>query len=148
MSIVTNILKVFVGDKSKNDIKSIQPLVEAIKKAESTLSELSADELRAKTHLFKSRIKEATADLTNQIATLHKEIESTKDIDQREVLYDQIDQLEEKIIATNEVTLEKLLPEAFAVVRETARRFKDNSTIRVNASAFDRELSATRTYIQ
>ena len=67
MSIVTNILKVFVGDKSKNDIKSIQPLVEAIKKAESTLSELSADELRAKTHLFKARIKEATADLTNQI---------------------------------------------------------------------------------
>ena len=67
MSIVTNILKVFVGDKSKNDIKSIQPLVEAIKKAESTLSELSADELRAKTQLFKSRIKEATADLTNQI---------------------------------------------------------------------------------
>ena len=94
MSIVTNILKVFVGDKSKNDIKSIQPLVEAIKKAESTLSELSADELRAKTQLFKSRIKEATADLTNQIETLHNEIEATKDIDQREVLYDQIDGLE------------------------------------------------------
>jgi len=148
MSIVTNILKVFVGDKSKNDIKSIQPLVEAIKKAESTLSELSADELRAKTQLFKSRIKEATADLTNQIETLHNEIESTKDIDQREVLYDQIDGLEEKIIATNELTLEELLPEAFAVVRETARRFKNNTSIRVSASAFDRELSATRTYVQ
>ena len=118
MSIVTNILKVFVGDKSKNDIKSIQPLVDTIKKAEVGLSELSAEDLRAKTLYFKATIKEAVADINGEIESLYKQIANTKDIDQREVLYDQIDQLEEKIITTNEITLEKLLPEAFAVVRD------------------------------
>lgn len=147
MSIVTNILKVFVGDKSKNDLKSIQPLVDAVKREEAALSSLSSDALRAKTQDFKARLKEATAELEDQIKALYEQIDETKDIDQRELLYDQIDQLEDKIIATNETTLSQLLPQAFAVVRETARRFKEHPSIRVKASAFDRELSGSRSYV-
>jgi preprotein translocase subunit SecA len=147
MSIVTTILKAFVGDKSKNDIKSIQPIVEAIKREEHTLQNLTHDQLRAKTVFFKETLQQAAASLNDQIKGLQEEIATCANIDEREKLYDQIDQLEESIHEVSEKTLSELLPQAFAVVRETARRFKENENLEVTATAFDRELSATRSYV-
>ncbi|MGA0384101.1 MAG: preprotein translocase subunit SecA, partial [Flavobacteriaceae bacterium] len=147
MSIVTTILKAFVGDKSKNDIKSIQPIVEAIKREEHTLQNLTHDQLRAKTVFFKETLQQASAALNDQIKGLQEEITNCANIDEREKLYDQIDQLEESIHEVSEKRLSELLPQAFAVVRETARRFKENETLEVRASAYDRELSATRSYV-
>ena len=147
MSIVTTILKAFVGDKSKNDIKSIQPIVEAIKREEHTLQNLTHDQLRAKTVFFKETLQQASAALNDQIKGLQEEIANCANIDEREKLYDQIDQLEESIHEVSEKTLSELLPQAFAVVRETARRFKENEILEVTASAYDRALSATRSYV-
>jgi len=147
MSIVTTILKAFVGDKSKNDIKSIQPIVEAIKREEHKLQNLTHDQLRAKTVFFKETLQQASAALNDQIKGLQEEIANCANIDEREKLYDQIDQLEESIHEVSEKTLSELLPQAFAVVRETARRFKENEILEVTASVYDRELSATRSYV-
>ncbi len=147
MSILTTILKAFVGDKSKNDIKSIQPIVEAIKREEHTLQNLTHDQLRAKTVFFKETLQQAAAALNDQIKGIQEEIASCANIDEREKLYDQIDHLEESIYEVSEKTLSELLPQAFAVVRETARRFKENENLEVSATAYDRELSAIRSYV-
>ncbi|MEY2701836.1 MAG: Preprotein translocase SecA subunit, partial [Bacteroidota bacterium] len=148
MSIVNSILKIFVGDKSASDIKAIQPLVTKIKSFEGTLQQLSHDELRAKTIYFKEKIKDARAHQDAQIATLKNEAENTEDIDARETIYLDIDKLEKEAYDVSEKVLADILPEAFAVVKETARRFKENSTITVTATPKDRELSASKPYIK
>lgn len=148
MSIVNSILKIFVGDKSANDIKAIQPLVTKIKSFESALQQLSHDELRAKTSFFKEKIKEARAQQDAQIIALKNEAENTEDIDARETIYTEIDKLEKEAYDNSEKVLADILPEAFAVVKETARRFKENSTISVTATPKDRELSGTKPYIK
>ncbi|WP_322549351.1 preprotein translocase subunit SecA [Flavobacterium psychraquaticum] len=147
MSIVNSILKAFVGDKSQKDVKAIQPLVIKIKSFESVLQALSNDELRAKTAEFKLKIKEARADKDEKIAALKKDAEATQDIDAREDIYAEIDTIEKEAYEISEKVLNEILPEAFAVVKETARRFKENTAITVTASPKDRELSATKSYI-
>ncbi|HRG18864.1 MAG TPA: preprotein translocase subunit SecA [Flavobacterium lutivivi] len=147
MSFINSILKVFVGDKSQKDVKAIQPLVTKIKSFESALSALSHDELRLKTEEFKSKIKSARAEKDQKIAQLKAEAEATSDIDKREDIYNEIDALEKEAYEISEKTLNEILPEAFAVVKETARRFKENTSITVNATARDRELSSTKSYI-
>ena len=148
MSIVNSILKIFVGDKSASDIKAIQPLVTKIKSFEGALQQLSNDELRAKTTYFKEKIKDARAHQDAQIATLKTEAENTEDIDARETIYLDIDKLEKEAYDISEKVLADILPEAFAVVKETARRFKENSTVTVTATPKDRELSASKPYIK
>jgi len=147
MSLINSILKAFVGDKSQKDIKALQPLVLKIKSFEGALAQLSHDELRAKTVYFKDKIREARADKDAKIASYLEEVEKTADIDAREGIYASIDALEKEAYEVSEKALLELLPEAFAVVKETARRFKDNSTITVTATPKDRELSATKPYI-
>ncbi|SHM46045.1 preprotein translocase subunit SecA [Flavobacterium xinjiangense] len=147
MSFINSIIKVFVGDKSQKDVKALQPYLNKIKTFETSLMSLSNDELRARTTFFKDRIKEARADKDAKIATLKQEVESIEDIDKREDIYVAIDALEKEAYDISEKTLMEILPEAFAVVKETARRFKDNTQIEVTASAKDRELSATKSYI-
>ncbi|WP_116787693.1 preprotein translocase subunit SecA [Flavobacterium psychrotrophum] len=147
MSLINSILKAFVGDKSQKDIKAIQPLVNKIKSYEGALAQLSHDELRAKTVYFKDTIKKARADKDAKIASYLEEVEKTQDIDAREDIYASIDALEKEAYEISEKTLLEILPEAFAVVKETARRFKENSTITVTATAKDRELSAEKPYI-
>lgn len=147
MSFINSILKVFVGDKSQKDVKAIQPLVTKIKSFESALSALSHDELRHKTEEFKSKIKSARAEKDQKIAQLKAEAEATSDIDKREDIYNEIDALEKEAYEISEKTLNEILPEAFAVVKETARRFKENTSITVTATARDRELSSTKSYI-
>ncbi len=147
MSFINNLLKAFVGDKTKKDLKSILPLVDKIKSYETAFEQLSHDELREKTLVFKTKIKEGKADFDTEI-TAHKEtILSLEDIDERERLYNLIDQLEKDALEKTEEVLLDLLPEAFAVVKETAKRFKNNANIKVTASEFDRSLSQNKDYI-
>ncbi|MFM9988802.1 preprotein translocase subunit SecA [Flavobacterium sp.] len=147
MSFINNILKVFVGDKSQKDVKAIQPIIAKIRALESSLSNLSHDELRAKTAHFKEIIKKARAEKDNKIESLKLEVEAIQDIDAREDVYAQIDVLEKEAYEISEKTLNEILPEAFAVIKETAKRFKENIQITVTATAKDRELSATKSYI-
>ncbi|MNS30356.1 preprotein translocase subunit SecA [compost metagenome] len=147
MSFINSIIKVFVGDKSQNDVKALQPYLNKIKTFESPLMALSNDELRAKTVFFKEKIKQDRAEKDAKIATLQKEVETIEDIDKREDIYIAIDALEKEAYDISEKTLMEILPEAFAVVKETARRFKENTQLVVTATPKDRELSATKDYI-
>lgn len=147
MSLINNILKAFVGDKSQKDIKAIQPLIKKIKSFEEALMPLSHDELRAKTIFFKEKIREARAEKDAKIASYLQEIENTEDIDAREDIYATIDALEKEAYTISEKVLMDILPEAFAVVKETARRFKENTSLTVSATPYDRELSATKSYV-
>ncbi|MCO6162697.1 preprotein translocase subunit SecA [Flavobacterium sp. NRK F7] len=147
MSLINSILKAFVGDKSQKDVKAIQPLINKVKTFETALASLSHDELRAKTSEFKEKIKVARSEKDSKIEALKVEAENTTDIDKREDIYTEIDALEKEAYEISENVLNELLPEAFAVLKETAKRFKDNTSITVSATAKDRELSATKPYI-
>ena len=147
MSFLNSVLKAFVGDKSKQDVKAIMPIVNQIKTFESALEGLSNDELRAKTAYFKAKIAEARQPFNDTIEALHKEAEAADDIDVREDIYLQIDLIKDDIYEATEKVLNDILPEAFAVVKETAKRFKDNTSITVTANAFDREISGSKSYV-
>ena len=147
MSFINNILKLFVGDKSQQDVKALQGSLNKVLAFEPVLQQLSHDDLRAKTAEFKAKIQAARADKDAKIKALKEEAESVTDIDQREDIYAEIDGLEKEAYEISEKVLNEILPEAFAVVKETARRFKENTSLTVTATAKDRELSATKTYI-
>jgi preprotein translocase subunit SecA len=147
MSFINSIIKAFVGDKSQKDVKATQPYITKIKALEPILATLSHDELRAKTVEFKEKIKQARAKQDAEIEAKKLEAENTADIDLREDIYNAIDALEKEAYDISEKVLSEILPDAFAVIKETARRFKENTSITVNATAKDRELSATKTYI-
>ena len=147
MGILDSVLKIFVGDKSKKDVKALQPIIAKIKEAEALLSSISNDELRNKTIEFKQRLKEVKADVVKEIEALKQKAEQTEDIDAREDIYLDIDKLEVKVLELTDETLNELLPEAFAVVKETARRFTENEFVEVTASEYDRELSATKPHV-
>ncbi|MHA7058196.1 preprotein translocase subunit SecA [Aquimarina sp. M1] len=147
MGVLDSVLKVFVGDKSKKDIKEIQPRVDLIKKQEQAITALSDNELRAKTIEFKSFINEARADINAQIDELTKEADAIEDIDRKEDIYGEIDKLKKDAYEATEKALNEILPQAFAVVKETAKRFAENDTITVEATKYDRELSANREHI-
>ncbi|NAS29807.1 preprotein translocase subunit SecA [Flavobacteriaceae bacterium R38] len=147
MSLINSVLKAFVGDKAKKDIKAIQPLVDKVKTFESTLSQLSHDELREKTITFKKTINDSRSSFDEKILALKQEADSTEDIDRKEDIYTEIDKLNDEAYEASEKTLMDILPEAFAVVKETAKRFTNNETIAVTASAFDRELSGSNDFV-
>jgi len=147
MSFLNSVLKVFVGDKSKQDVKAITPIVNQIKTFESALEKLSHDELRAKTAAFKAKIAEARKPLNETIDKLLEDAEATDDIDKREDIYAEIDKIKDDIYKVTEDVLTEILPEAFAVVKETAKRFTHNTSIAVTASAYDRELSGSKDYV-
>ena len=147
MGILDKVIKIFVGDKSKKDIGQIQPLVDKIKNHEAELEKLSNDDLRAKTGYFKNTIKEAQADIQKQIDELQKQSEGEQDINKKEEIYNEIDKLKDTLYEVEKNTLNEILPEAFAVMKETAKRFKNNTTLTVTASPFDREISATKDYV-
>ncbi len=147
MSFINDILKIFVGDKSKKDVGALQGTLNKIKAIEASLTNLSHDELRAKTTQFKEKIKQARAEKDSKIAALLQEADSVEDIDKREDIYASVDALEKEAYEISEKVLNEILPEAFAVVKETAKRFKENTQLTVSATPKDRELSATKSYI-
>ncbi|WP_452224228.1 preprotein translocase subunit SecA [Lacinutrix chionoecetis] len=147
MSFLDSVLKVFVGDKSKQDVKSITPIVDKIKTFEAALEALSHDELRAKTTQFKAIIANTRKPFNERKEALRTEAEATEDIDRREDIYQEIDKIEDESYQAVEETLNEILPEAFAVVKETAKRFTNNTQITVTASPFDREVSGMGDYV-
>ena len=147
MSFLDSVLKIFVGDKSKQDVKDIRPLVEKVKTFEKALEALSNDELRGKTIEFKAKIADATTDFNTQMAKLLEEAQNTENIDRREDIYHDIDKLKDDIYTATEDVLNTILPEAFAVVKETAKRFVHNTEIKVTATEYDRTLSGDKSYV-
>jgi len=147
MSFLNSVLKVFVGDKSKKDVKEIQPIVEKIKALEGEFEALSIDELRAKTTSFKAKIAEALKDINKQIEELEAEADASDDITRKEDIYAEIDALKAKSYEISEGVLNDILPEAFATVKETAKRFFHNEQLKVTASEYDRELSGEKDYV-
>lgn len=147
MSFLNSVLKIFVGDKSKKDIKGLQPIINKIKSYEQQVSQLSIDELRARTTYFRSQIAEACKENNAQITALQTEAESSSDIERKEDIYQEIDKLRDEEYAITEGVLMDILPEAFAVVKETAKRFTNNTEITVTATPYDRELSGMHDYV-
>ena len=132
--------KIF-GNKSTRDMKEIQPWVEKAKKAYENISKLSNDELRAKTEELKRIIRESAKQESEKLSELKAKIEGTP-IENREPLFEQIDKLEKEILDRYEEALNEVLPDAFAIVKDTARRFTENGEVEVTATDFDRDLAA------
>jgi preprotein translocase subunit SecA len=146
MSFINSVLKVFVGDKSKKDLKLLQPIVDEVRLFDSKMESLTLDQLRGKTDEFKQKISDGTKIFQDAIVKLKVEIE-TAHIDRKEEIYKEIDALNEESYQASEKVLNEIAPEAFAVVKETAKRFTQNKTLKVTASPFDRELSAENDYV-
>src|SRR5450631_3484262 len=144
------ISKLFGGNKSEKDIKNIMPRVEEINVFVAAYQSLSNDELRAKTDEFKGRIKEHLREIDESIAALGKKAEELpfSDISGKDTLYIEMDALKKKRDDLIEEVLDSLLPEAFAVVKETARRFKENSQLITSANDRDRSLSVVKDYVK
>ncbi len=140
MSFLNSVLKAFVGDKKSKDLKQLQPLVDKVRSYDKAMEGLSIEELRQKTADFKKQIAEAIKPFEEQISALNTELEAA-DIDRKEAIYKEIDQLRDESYEASEQVLEQIQSEAFAVMRETSRRFANNETLRVKATPFDRELS-------
>ena len=146
MSILNSVIKLFVGDKQQKDLKILQPVVDDVNTFETAFSKLSNDALRAKTTEFKTRIKTATKEFDDTVAALEEEAIKA-DIDRQEDIYAEIDTLKDEAYTVSEATLLEIMPEAFAVVKETAKRFVESTEIEVTATPFDRELSGERDHI-
>ncbi len=141
--------KMFGGSKSEKDVKLILPLVTKINNAFSAYQSLSNDELRNKTVEFRRRISEHLKEINDQIDETNKRAEelSFEDLVGKDTIYQEVDKLKKDRDAKVEEVLKEILPEAFAVVKETARRFKENSEMISSATELDRELSATKNHI-
>jgi preprotein translocase subunit SecA len=142
--------KLFGGNKSEKDIKGILPRVEQINQFQTAYQALSNDDLRAKTAEFKQRIKDHLQEMDASIEDLGKKAEELpfSDISGKDALYIQVDGLKKKRDELIEEVLDTLLPEAFAVVKETARRFKENPQIITTANDRDRSLSVVKDYVK
>ena len=144
LNALTNTFKKILGNKADRDLKEVTPLVEKIKAVYPTLATLTNDELRGKTTFFKNKINDYLASEYAEIDALKQKVNAEKNIDKKEAIYASMDKIEEGLNAKLEVVLLELLPEAFAVVKETARRFSENETIEVTASEMDQDLAASR----
>lgn len=144
------ISKLFGGSKSEKDVKRIQPFVTDINRKFEEFRNLSNDQLRAKTQEFRAVIQEHLKEIDQQITDKRNEAETLDqgDMHGREAIYNEADKLVKKRDEQIEVVLEKILPEAFAVVKETARRFKENDEVAATATDMDRALSESREYIR
>lgn len=136
-----DILKALFGNKSTRDLKKLTPVLAKIKAVYPEIEKLSNDELRARIDDVRARLKESVADKKQEIADLKVEVEKT-DYENREPLWDRIDKLEKEILDVLEDKLTEALPEVFAVVKDTARRFAQNEDVVVTATDFDRTLAA------
>ena len=137
----TKILKSLFGDKSTRDMKLIQPFVEKVKAVSPNIEKLDNDALRARTQEIRKHIQESVTEQRAQIDQLKAKIEDTP-IDERADIFAQIDKIEKEILDIFEEKLNEVMPEVFAIVKETAKRFATNEETVVTATDFDRELAA------
>ena len=148
MAGLLNIISKLFGNKYDKDVKEITPIIEKINFEFSKLSTLTNDDLREKTSDFKNQITDFTSNEKQEIEELKKEANlATTPTDEKEGLYKKIDLLEELIITKTEEVLNLILPQAFAVVKETAKRFAENDEVIVTATQNDKELAATKDFV-
>ena len=141
-----DILKKLFGNKALRDLKETEPYVDKIKAVYETIKALSNDELRAHADTLKQRVQDYVAPQRDKIAELRASIEETE-INQREKIYDEIDKLEKEITERFETVLEEVLPEAFSIIKDTARRLTENAEVVVTATDFDRNLAAKHDFV-
>jgi len=143
------IAKLFGGNKSEKDIKVIQPVVARINEYFNAYQSISNDALRGKTAEFKQRIRQHLSSIDQAIATLKEDAEKldAADMTGRDTAYQEIDKLIKDRDDKIEEILKEILPEAFAVVKETARRFKENTHMVATATELDREFSTRKDYV-
>lgn len=138
--------KIF-GNKAERDLKEIKPIVEKIKSVYPSIAKLSNDELRARTAALRAGLAESVKSSKLEIENLKAKVEDTE-INKREHIYSEIDKIEKKILNIQEEELNKILPEVFSIVKDTARRFAENDTLEVTATDFDRELAAKHDFVR
>jgi preprotein translocase subunit SecA len=150
MSILTKGLAKLFGSKSDRDIKEVMPLVEQTNREFEKLQQISDDELRNKTLAFKERIAEGLKDIDAQLEQQHKLVaeDESLSIAEKEAVFEGIDELEEERNKQLEVILMEILPEAFAVVKETARRWKENHQMTVTATIMDKQIATTGAHVE
>jgi len=141
-------LKKIFGTKYDRDVKTYLPIVDKINELYESFESLSNDELRNKTHDFRSRIDEHLAGIDAEIEELKKQSEEEKDVLNKEQFYVSIDELIKDRDAELEVVLKDILPEAFAVVKETSRRFSNNSSLEVTATEHDKDIAAFNDHVE
>ena len=143
---MANFLSKLFGNKSQRDLKEVAPFKDATLRVYPAIKELDNDQLRAKTVEFKQRIKETIETEEHELEQLRGRIETEYDmpVDEKERLYKRIEELEKNSYDKTQNVLNEILPEAFAVVKETARRFAENDEVVVTATDHDRDLSAVR----
>jgi preprotein translocase subunit SecA len=141
---INKILKKFVGDKAETDLKEIQPIIKAVHAVSATLINVTTDELRERSTSIRARIKAGIAPLEEEVLKLKDQAENlpSNDLEQKEAIFARVDALLKDIDAEIEKLLDQMLPEAFAVLKETAKRLKDNPEITLKATDFDRTLAA------
>ena len=140
MNFIEIITKLF-GNKAQKDMRAIQPIVDQIKAEYEKIDALSNDELRAHSWALMDKLQAAVADRKSQISNLKSQIETTP-IEKREKIYNEVDKLEKEIKDKYEEVLNEILPEAYAIVKSTARRFAQNETVVVTATQMDKDLAA------
>ena len=146
MSFFKDLLAGIFGNKSQNDLKQIYPIVDKIKATYETIDKLSADELRAHSARMRQDLRDHVAEERREIAELKGQVESAE-LSEREALWEKIDTLEDQVKDKLEDKLNEILPEAFAVMKSTARRFAENSEITVTATQYDRDLSVDHDFV-
>jgi preprotein translocase subunit SecA len=142
---VGKVIGKFLGNKADRDMREVMPFVEKIKTAYESMPELSNDQLRTRSAALKQQVKDFVADEQSKMESLKAKAEDPEvDVSEKESIYKEIDTLDEQIDEKYEVVLNEILPEAFAIVKETALRFKENEEVEVSALEYDRTLAASR----
>ena len=135
------------GNKSTRDMKEIQPWVNKVKAVYPEIQQLDNNALRAKTQELKAYIRNSATEQRAKVDELKAKVESTE-LEDREELFNQIDKLEKEILDLYEKALDEVLPTAFAIMKDTARRFSENEEVVVTATDFDRQLAATKDFVR
>ena len=149
LEVVNSLLKKFFGSKSDRDLKDLVPYVQKVNDAYKHLSNLSHDELRSKTHSFREKIQSHISSIEEELVELNKKAEDDLELDLelKEALFAKVDALKKERNQKIEEVLLEILPEAFAVVKDTARRFKENEELVVKATQHDRDLAVTKSNV-
>ena len=145
---ITKSIEKLFGNKSKRDVKALQGKVDEINKLYDKLTNISHDELRSKSFALKQKIKDHLAEVEKQLEDYKKQASTEEDVHEKERIYENIDKLEKKRDEQTEEILNTILPEAFAIMKETARRFKENETLEVTPTDLDKELAVNKDYIE
>jgi preprotein translocase subunit SecA len=146
---VGKVLGKFLGNKADRDMREVMPVVEKIKAAYEEMPELGNDQLRTRSAELKQKVTDYVSEERSQMESLKQQVEDPEvDVTEKEALYKQIDKLDEQIDEKYEVILNEVLPEAFALIKETAKRFKEHETVEVTALDYDRSLAATRDSVE